>query len=74
MNYSTGSTISFTDEKGNTYTGVVLQVIDALQSFGSGFSTSPRKGFILAVGEVGSTYDVIGYDSQITEVLCETGK
>ena len=74
MNYSTGSTISFTDEKGNTYTGTVLEIFEALSSIGQGFSTPPEKGFILAVGEVGSTYDVIGYDSQITEVLCETGK
>ena len=72
MNYSTGSIISILDGKGRTYTGTVLQIFENLEYFHE--SLPNAKGFILAVGEVGSTYDIIGLDSQITEVLCETGK
>ena len=72
MNYSTGSTISIINSKGTTYTGTVLQIFENLEHFHE--SLPKAKGFILAVGEVGETYDVIGLDSQITEVLCETGK
>ena len=72
MNYSTGSIISILDSKGRTYTGTVLQIFENLSIFDP--ELPKAKGFILAVGEVGSTYDVIGYDSQVVEVLCETGK
>ena len=67
MNYSTGSTISIINSKGTTYTGTVLQIFENLEHFHE--SLPKAKGFILAVGEVGETYDVIGLDSQITEVL-----
>ena len=69
MNYSTGSTISILDSKGRTYTGTVLQIFENLSIFDP--ELPKAKGFILAVGEVGSTYDVIGYDSEVTEVLCK---
>ena len=72
MNYSTGSTISIINSKGTTYTGTVLQIFENLEHFHE--SLPKAKGFILAIGEVGETYDIIGLDSQITEVLCETGK
>ena len=72
MNYSTGSTISILDSKGRTYTGTVLQIFENLEYFHE--SLPKAKGFILAIGEVGETYDIIGYDSEVTEVLCETGK
>ena len=72
MNYSTGSTISILDSKGRTYTGTVLKIYDDLSFFDP--ELPKAKGFILAIGEVGETYDIIGLDSQITEVLCETGK
>ena len=72
MNYSTGSTISIINSKGTTYTGTVLQIFENLEYFHE--SLPKAKGFILAIGEVGETYDIIGLDSQITEVLCETGK
>ena len=69
MNYSTGSIISILDGKGRTYTGTVLQIFENLSVFDQ--SLPKTKGFILAIGEVGSTYDVIGYDSEVTEVLCK---
>ena len=69
MNYSTGSTISILDSKGRTYTGTVLQIFENLEHFHE--SLPNAKGFILAIGEVGSTYEVIGYDSEVTEVLCK---
>ena len=69
MNYSTGSIISILDGKGRTYTGTVLQIFENLSIFDQ--SLPKTKGFILAIGEVGSTYDVIGYDSEVTEVLCK---
>ena len=69
MNYSTGSIISILDSKGRTYTGTVLQIFENLSIFDQ--SLPKTKGFILAIGEVGSTYDVIGYDSEVTEVLCK---
>ena len=69
MNYSTGSTISIINSKGTTYTGTVLQIFENLEHFHE--SLPKAKGFILAVGEVGETYDVIGLDNQITEVLCK---
>jgi hypothetical protein len=72
MNYSTGSTISILDSKGRTYTGTVLHICENLEYFHE--SLPKAKGFILAIGDVGETYDIIGLDSQITEVLCETGK
>jgi hypothetical protein len=72
MNYSTGSTISIINSKGTTYTGTVLQIFENLEYFHE--SLPKAKGFILAIGDVGETYDIIGLDSQITEVLCETGK
>ena len=72
MNYSTGSTISILDSKGRTYTGTVLKIYDDLSFFDQ--SLPKAKGFILAIGEVGETYDIIGYDNEVTEVLCETGK
>ena len=72
MNYSTGSIISIINSKGTTYTGTVLQIFENLEHFHE--SLPNAKGFILAIGEVGETYDIIGLDSQITEVLCETGK
>ena len=72
MNYSTGSIISIINSKGTTYTGTVLQIFENLEYFHE--SLPKAKGFILAIGEVGETYDIIGLDSQITEVLCETGK
>ena len=75
MNYSTGSTISILDSKGRTYTGTVLKIYDDLSFFDP--ELPKAKGFILAVGGVDRVippYDIIGYDSQVTEVLCETGK
>ena len=72
MNYSTGSIISIINSKGTTYTGTVLQIFENLEYYHE--SLPKAKGFILAIGEVGETYDIIGLDSQITEVLCETGK
>ena len=72
MNYSTGSIISILDSKGRTYTGTVLQIFENLSIFDQNLPKA--KGFILAIGEVGETYDIIGYDSEVTEVLCETGK
>ena len=72
MNYSTGSIISIINSKGTTYTGTVLQIFENLEHFHE--SLPKAKGFILAIGEVGETYDIIGYDNEVTEVLCETGK
>ena len=69
MDYQTGSKLSFTDEWGKTWIGIVELIFDDLSTFDLGLPNT--KGFILAVGEVGSSYDVIGYDSQITEVLCK---
>ena len=69
MNYSTGSTISILDSKDRTHTGTVLQIFDDLSIFDP--SLPKAKGFILAIGEVGKTYDIIGLDSQVTEVLCK---
>ena len=69
MNYSTGSKISILDGDGRTYTGTVLQIFKNMSIFDP--SLPKAKGFILAVGEVGSSYDVIGYDRQVTEVLCK---
>ena len=66
MNYSTGSTISIINSKGTTYTGTVLQIFENLEHFHE--SLPKTKGFILAIGEVGETYDIIGLDNQITEV------
>ena len=68
MNYSTGSIISIINSKGTTYTGTVLQIFENLEYYHE--SLPKAKGFILAIGEVGETYDIIGLDSQITEVLC----
>tara|TARA_R100001443_G_C3233479_1_gene148979 strand:+ start:67 stop:270 length:204 start_codon:yes stop_codon:yes gene_type:complete len=67
MNYSTGSTISIVNSKGTAYTGTVLQIFENLEYFHE--SLPKAKGFILAIGEVGETYDIIGLDSQVTEVL-----
>ncbi len=72
MNYSTGSIISIINSKGTTYTGTVLQIFENLEYYHE--SLPKAKGFILAIGEIGETYDIIGLDSQVTEVLCETGK
>jgi hypothetical protein len=67
MNYSTGSIISIINSKGTTYTGTVLQIFENLEYYHE--SLPKAKGFILAIGEVGETYDIIGLDSQVTEVL-----
>ena len=74
MNYSTGSIISILDSKGRTYTGTVLQIFDDLSFFDP--ELPKTKGFILGVnvGDWCETYDIIGLDSEVTEVLCETGK
>ena len=69
MDYSTGSIISILDSKGRTYTGTVLQIFENLSIFDQ--SLPKTKGFILAIGEVGETYDIIGYDNEVTEVLCK---
>tara|TARA_Y100000593_G_scaffold26663_1_gene53137 strand:- start:337 stop:546 length:210 start_codon:yes stop_codon:yes gene_type:complete len=69
MNYSTGSTISILDSKGRTYTGTVLQIFENLSIFDP--SLPKTKGFIMAIGEVGETYDIIGYDNEVTEVVCK---
>tara|TARA_Y100001963_G_scaffold117497_1_gene163463 strand:- start:520 stop:738 length:219 start_codon:yes stop_codon:yes gene_type:complete len=72
MNYSTGSKISILDSKGRTYTGTVLQIFENLSIFDP--ELPKAKGFILAVGGVDRVippYDIIGYDSQVTEVLCK---
>ena len=69
MNYSTGSKISILDNKGRTYTGTVLQIFENLSIFDQ--SLPKAKGFILAIGEVGETYDIIGYDNEVVEVLCK---
>ena len=63
--HTVGSSLTFTTEAGETYSGVVLQIIEDC----SIYEDFPNvRGFILAVGNVGETYDVIGYDYQITEV------
>ena len=72
MNYSTGSTISILDSKGRTYTGTVLKIYDDISSFDP--ELPKAKGFILAVGGVDRVippYDIIGLDSEVTEVLCK---
>ena len=67
MNYSTGSTISILDSKGRTYTGTVLKIYDDLSFFDP--ELPKAKGFILAIGEWGETYDIIGYDSEVTAII-----
>ena len=69
MNYSTGSIITIINSRGTTYTGTVLEIWEDMSFFDE--SLDKVKGFIMAVGEVGETYDIIGLDSQITEVLCK---
>ena len=67
MNYSTGSIISILDSKGRAYTGTVLKIYNDLSFFDP--ELPKAKGFILAIGEVGETYDIIGYDSEVTAII-----
>ena len=69
MNYSTGSIISIKDERGRTYSGKVAIIYDDMSQWHE--SQPATKGFILYIQTEGwgGTYDILGYDSQVTEVL-----
>tara|TARA_R100001082_G_C4312034_1_gene137174 strand:+ start:192 stop:407 length:216 start_codon:yes stop_codon:yes gene_type:complete len=69
MDYTNGSIISIKDERGRTYIGKVALIYDDMSQFDEQLEAT--KGFILYIQTegCGGTYDILGYDSQVTEVL-----
>ena len=69
MTYTNGSIISIKDMDGRTYIGKVALIYDDMSQFDEELEAT--KGFILYIQAEGwgGTYDILGYDSQVTEVL-----